>query len=200
MDDVRGGGLQGGVGVPKTVMLKWGDGESKKGRRRGEMTAGRTEDGRRKEGQTCSMSWHEDKPPYPASGGITSSCRAVKRCISSSKGGKRLSAPFAEDNVRQRLSADMRCRQSRRATNDSDEHKSKMRVGEHSTRHPGLIVIHQSTSCSLFLINFKDLDEPLLPFSCFFSSKMRGDAKSCFLSLTLILQPQWFTSDSDMNQ
>lgn len=133
MDDVRGGGLQGGGGVPKTVMLKWGDGESKEGRRRGDMTAGRREDGRRKEGQTCSMSWHEDNPPYPISGGITSSRHAVNRCISSSKGGNRLSAPFAEDNIRQRLSADMRYRQSRRATNDSVNTKVKWRL--ESTAH-----------------------------------------------------------------
>ncbi len=165
-------------------MLNWGDGEVRKRRRRRDMTARQ----RARHGVCLD---NKPTPFYPLPGARLASLAAaatISRCISNYTGWERLSALFAEagsDNSHQLM-------WDTDETQEQQIHSIQMwNLGCHS----GLNVICLSTSCALFLIAFKDLNEMLPPSSlqtllCFLYEEERGllftemltqeDAKSCF--------------------
>lgn len=133
----------------KTVMLKWRDRESKKRRRRRkrDMASGKGKDGRGFRAR------RGVRPDINAADLIIlflvaspAAATSADCCISSYRDWDRLSAPFAEGGIRRPLSANVKCTQIRRATNDLVNTKRKIWVREQGVCHSELIVINSSSS------------------------------------------------------
>lgn len=141
-------------------MLKGRDRESRKRRRKKEMTAGRRKDGRglgARRGVRPDINAAVLIPFLVASPAAATSADC---CLSISKDWGRLSAPFAEGGIRRPLSADVKCRQMKRAIQWREKGKS----GSEKRACVTCLLSSPAAPCSRFLINEEESDKMLLLF------------------------------------
>lgn len=125
------------------------------------MTAGRSKDGRGFRAR------HGVRPDINAAVLILflvaspAAATSADCCISSSR--DRLSAPFAEDGIRRPLSANVKCRQIKRAANDSVMRKEKSGSESSECVTRSLLSSIPAAPWSRFLINYEDSDKFLFP-------------------------------------
>lgn len=127
----------------------------KEGRRGGDMTAGRREDGRGERARPRSASRQHDDPLYPLPGArLASQAAATSRhcCLSNHTAWERLSAPLADDESDN----------SYQPIYDRDNSvNTNVKIWLQSTLHAtqGSLSSVKHSSCLLILINCKDLNE-----------------------------------------